>query len=162
MRGQLGWPAFWLLRYDRRSSTRRLSILLTGSMIRATTSWRNTSSPPAASSNPSTRYACSRASTRCPIRVEVIGSGPPPLPRLPGRWLPGPGLPGDGFLCLGDLLVDAAQGAAGTLVPVLVVDDLVAAAAVRPGGPGLGEDVPVRDLLAGVLAPPLGDVSQLK
>ncbi len=33
--------------------------------------------------------------------------------------------PGDGFLGLGDLLVDAAQGAPGTVVAVLVVDDLV-------------------------------------
>jgi hypothetical protein len=63
-------------------------------------------------------------------------------------------LPGDGLLCFLDLVVDAAQGAAGAVVPVLVVDDLVAAAAVRPGRPGLGEDVPVRDLLAGVVAPP--------
>ena len=30
-------------------------------------------------------------------------------------------------------------------------------AAVRPGRPRLGEHVPVRDLLAGVLAPPLGN-----
>ncbi len=42
-------------------------------------------------------------------------------------------------------------------MPVLVVDDLVAAAAVRPGGPRLGEHVPVRDLPARVLAPPLLD-----
>jgi hypothetical protein len=37
------------------SRTRRESSLLTGSMIRASTSCRNTSSPPAASSSPSTR-----------------------------------------------------------------------------------------------------------
>ena len=67
------------------------------------------------------------------------------------------GLPGDGLLGLVDLLVDAAQGPPGPVGPVLVVDDLVAAAAVRPGGPRLGEDVPVRDVLAGVLAPPLRD-----
>ena len=76
------------------------------------------------------------------------------------------GLPGDGLLGLGDLLVDAAQRAAGPVGLVLVVDDLVAAAAVRPGGPGLGEDLPVGDVLAGVLAPPLrdqvGDVRDLR
>ena len=36
------------------SSTRSESALLVGSMIRANTNWRNTSSPPAAASNPST------------------------------------------------------------------------------------------------------------
>ena len=42
-----------------------------------------TSSPLAAPSSPSTWYACSRASSRCAIREEVIGSGPPPAgPRL--------------------------------------------------------------------------------
>jgi hypothetical protein len=35
------------------SSTRALSTLLTGSMIRASTSWRNTSSPPVAAARPS-------------------------------------------------------------------------------------------------------------
>ena len=65
----------------------------------------------------------------------------------------------DGFLGPGDLLVDAAQRAAGPVGLVLVVDDLVAAAAARPGGPRLGEDLPVGDVLAGVLAaPPLHDV----
>ena len=57
------------------SSTLMLSSLLTGSMIRARTSCRNTSSPPAASSNPSTRYACSSAPSRQSIRENVIGSG---------------------------------------------------------------------------------------
>ena len=42
---------------------RRLSSLLAGSMIRASTSWRNTSSPPVAWSNPSSSWACARAST---------------------------------------------------------------------------------------------------
>jgi len=37
------------------SSTRALSSLLVGSMIRDSTSWANTSSPPTARSNPSTR-----------------------------------------------------------------------------------------------------------
>ena len=63
----------------------------------------------------------------------------------------------DGVFGFGDLLVDAAQCAAGAVVPVLVVDDLVTAAAVGPGGPGLGEDVPVGDVLAGVAAVPPGD-----
>ena len=65
-----------------------------------------------------------------------------------------------------DLLVDAAQRPSGPVGLVLVVDDLVAAAAVRPGRPGLGEDVPVGDVLAGVLAAPLrdqvGDVRDLR
>jgi hypothetical protein len=59
------------------SSTRPLSSLLAGSMIRASARSRNTSSPPAAASSPSIRYACSGASSRCPIRDEEIGSGPP-------------------------------------------------------------------------------------
>jgi hypothetical protein len=63
----------------------------------------------------------------------------------------------DGVLGLGDLLVDPAQGTAGPVVPVLVVDDLVPAFRGWPGGPGPGEDVPVRNLLAGVLAVPLRD-----
>jgi hypothetical protein len=67
------------------------------------------------------------------------------------------GVPGKGPLGLADLLIDAAQRAAGPVGLVLVVDDLVAAAAVRPGGPRLGEHVPVRDVLARVLAPPLHD-----
>src|SRR5215471_5426218 len=66
-------------------------------------------------------------------------------------------LPGDSLLGLLHLLVDPAQRAACPVGLVLVVDDLVAAAAVRPGWPGLGEDVPVRDRFIGVLAPPLGD-----
>jgi site-specific DNA recombinase len=65
------------------------------------------------------------------------------------------GLAGHGLLGLADLLVDAAQGAAGPVVPVLVIDHLVAAAAVRPGRPRLGEDLPIGDLLTGMLAPPL-------
>jgi len=44
---------------------------------------------------------------------------------------------------------------------VLVVDDLVPAAAVRPGRPWLGEDVPVGDLLAGVLAIPRVAVTEV-
>jgi len=66
-------------------------------------------------------------------------------------------LPGDGFLGLGDLLIDPAQGPPGPVVTVLVVDDLVAVAAVRPGRPALGEHVAVGDLFAGVVAVPLGD-----
>ena len=75
------------------------------------------------------------------------------------------GQPGDGFRGLGDLLVDAVQRPPGPVGPVLVVDNLVTALVRRPGGPGLGEDVPVGDLLARVLAPPLvhdvGDVGDL-
>jgi hypothetical protein len=63
----------------------------------------------------------------------------------------------DSVLGFGDLLVDPAQGAAGAVVAVLVVDHLVAPAAVRTGWPGLGEHVPVRDGLAGVLTVPPGD-----
>jgi hypothetical protein len=62
----------------------------------------------------------------------------------------------DGFFGLGDLLVDAPQGPPGPVGLVLVVDDLVTPPARGAGRPGLGEDVPVRDLLAGVLAAPLG------
>jgi site-specific DNA recombinase len=65
------------------------------------------------------------------------------------------GLAVDGLLGLADLLIDAAQGATGAVVPVLVVDDLVAAAAGRSGRPRLGEHVPIGDVRAGVLAPPL-------
>ena len=71
------------------SRTRRLSSLLAGSMIRASTRWRKISSPPAAFSNPSTRYACCNASSRCPIREDVIGSGLPPAgsrPRPSSSW----------------------------------------------------------------------------
>ena len=59
------------------SSTRRLSALLTGSMIRASTSCLKTSSPPLAGPKPSTSKARDRASSRQPIRDAVIGSGPP-------------------------------------------------------------------------------------
>src|SRR6266516_2175280 len=45
-------------------------------------------------------------------------------------------------------------GCGGPVGLVLVVDDLVPAAAIRPGRPGLGEEAAARDLLAGVLAPP--------
>jgi hypothetical protein len=66
-------------------------------------------------------------------------------------------LPGDGVLGLGDLLIDATQGAPGPVVPVLVVDDVVPAATTRPSRPALGEDMPVGDGRARVLAMPLGD-----
>ena len=61
-------------------------------------------------------------------------------------------LAGHGLLGLADLLIDAAQGAAVPVVPVLVVNDLVAAAAARPGRPRLGEDLPVGEVLAGARA----------
>jgi site-specific DNA recombinase len=86
----------------------------------------------------------------------VEGDEPVPLDR---------GQPGDGLGRLGDLLVDAAQRPPGPVGLVLVVNPLVTPLRGRPGGPGLGEDVPVGDLLAGVLAPPLandvGDVGDL-
>ncbi len=68
------------------------------------------------------------------------------------------GFPGDGVRGLGDLLVDAAQGAAGAVGLVLVVDHPVPLAAGLlqvAGRPGLGEDLPVGDGFAGVLALPL-------
>jgi hypothetical protein len=71
-------------------------------------------------------------------------------------------LAGDGRLGLGDLLVDAPQGPAGTLGPVPVEDRLVAAFVGRACWPRLGEDVPIRDLLIGmVVAPLLDDVRHL-
>jgi hypothetical protein len=57
------------------------------------------------------------------------------------------GQAGDGFSGLGDLFVDAAQRPAGPVGLVLVVDDLVFAPVRGPCRPGLGEDVPVRDVL---------------
>jgi hypothetical protein len=57
--------------------------LLTSSMTRAGTRCRNTSSLSAAAASPSTRHARSRASSRCPIREDVIGSGPPPAGSRP-------------------------------------------------------------------------------
>jgi hypothetical protein len=67
------------------------------------------------------------------------------------------GEPGDRFRGLGDLLVDAVQRPPGPVGPVGVVDDLATALVLRPGGPGLGEDVPVGDLPAQVLPPQLAD-----
>jgi hypothetical protein len=58
---------------------------------------------------------------------------------------------GDGLCGLGDLLVDPVQRPPISLVAV--VDDLVAPLVFRAGWPALGEDAPVRDLLARVLAP---------
>jgi hypothetical protein len=52
------------------------------------------------------------------------------------------GLPSDDCSALATCSPNAAQRPAGTIVAVLVVDDLVPAAAVRPGGPGLGEACP--------------------
>jgi len=88
---------------------------------------------------------------RLELAVDALGGAveldePVPLDR---------GQVGDGFRGLGDLLVDAAQRPPGPVGLVLVVDDLVLAPVRGPGRPGLGEDVPVRDLLAGMLAAPL-------
>src|SRR5215813_4011828 len=52
--------------------------------------------------------------------------------------------------CLGDLVVDPAQRPPRTVGPVLVVNDLVTPLRRRPCGPPLGEDVSVRDVLAGM------------
>jgi len=55
----------------------------------------------------------------------------------------------DGAFGLSDLLVDAAQGAAGTVVAVLVVDEPIRDAAsllTRGGRPRLGENPSVRDV----------------
>jgi hypothetical protein len=68
----------------------------------------------------------------------------------------------DGLLCRGDLLVDAAQGPAGTLGPVLVEDRLVAAFVGRACWPRLGEDVPIRDVLIGMVVAPLLDDVRLR
>lgn len=74
----------------------------------------------------------------------LVGAGEPHEPvTLDG------GLPGDGFLRLGDLVVDPAQGAPGAVGLVLVVDDLVTALVGGAGGPGLGEDLPVGGLGVG-------------
>jgi hypothetical protein len=78
----------------------------------------------------------------------VEGDEPVPLDR---------GEAGDGPGGLGDLLVDPMQGPPYPVGLVLVVDDLVPALGGGPGGPGLGENVPVGDVLAGVLAPSLAD-----
>jgi hypothetical protein len=72
--------------------------------------------------------------------------------RLTGR------LTVDGAFGVGDLLVDAAQGAPGSVVAVLVVDDPIrdlAGLFCAGGWPGLGDDLTVGDLLTGVfVAPP--------
>jgi hypothetical protein len=52
------------------------------------------------------------------------------------------------------LLVDPEQRPPGPVIAVLVIGHLVLAAAVRPGQPGPGEHVPVRDLLAGKTSAP--------
>ncbi|OPE44775.1 hypothetical protein BST27_30500 [Mycobacterium intermedium] len=66
-------------------STRSASILLLGSMIRASTRSRNTVSPLAAESKPKIRYAAHRASHKCVIRVEVIGNGAEPAGAVTSR-----------------------------------------------------------------------------
>ena len=66
------------------SSTRRLSSLLDGSIIRAATSWANTSSPAAASASPTARYATSSASSRYPIRIAVVHLPEPAAAMVPG------------------------------------------------------------------------------
>jgi hypothetical protein len=66
-------------------------------------------------------------------------------------------LPDDGAFGFGDLLVDALECASGPVGAVLVVDDLVAAGAVRPTRPGLGQRQPVRDLGVRVVPAPFVD-----
>ena len=63
----------------------------------------------------------------------------------------------DGFLGLGDLGVDPAQGASGSVGAVAVVDGLVAALVAGSGGPGLGQGQPVGDVLVGVVVVPGAD-----
>ena len=70
------------------SSTRRLSSLLTGSMIRASASCPEPLSPPADRSKPRSSRACTRTSHRCPIRDNVTGSGRRPAPHLVGSMRP--------------------------------------------------------------------------
>jgi hypothetical protein len=73
--------------------------------------------------------------------------------------------PATAFCGLGDLLIDPAQRPPGPVGPVLVVNPLVTTFRGRPGGPGLDEHMPVGDVLARVLTPPLvhhvGDVGDL-
>lgn len=67
------------------------------------------------------------------------------------------GVVGDGAFGLGDLLVDALEGAPGPVVLVLVVEGVVLALVARAGRPRLSEHVPVREVLAGVAFAPGGD-----
>ena len=75
-------------------------------------------------------------------------------------------LPLDGAFGLGDLLVDAAQGAPGPIVAVLVVGDPIGdpAGLLRCGGrPRLGQYQPVGNLLVGVVVAPFADhVGQIR
>jgi peptidoglycan/LPS O-acetylase OafA/YrhL len=67
------------------------------------------------------------------------------------------GSPVDDLLGLGDLLGDAAQRAPGPVVAVLVVDDAIGDTAclfAAGGRPGLGEDLPIVDVLIGMLVAP--------
>jgi hypothetical protein len=63
-------------------------------------------------------------------------------------------LTGDGLLGLGDLLIDPAQGAAGSVGLVLVVDDLVTPLVGGSSRPRLGEHVSVGDVGVGVVLAP--------
>ena len=63
----------------------------------------------------------------------------------------------DSFLRLGDLGVDPAQGASGSVGAVAVVDGLVAALVASSGGPGPGRGQPVGDVLVGVVVVPGAD-----
>jgi hypothetical protein len=60
-------------------------------------------------------------------------------------------------LHLPDLFVGPAQGRPGPVVKVLATDDPIASAVVRPRQVRTGLIPARRDLLAWVLAPPLGD-----
>jgi hypothetical protein len=89
-----------------------------------------------------------------PVGVAVDGVG---IAREPDEPVALDGhMAADGFFGLGDLLIDPAKDAPGPVVSVLIVDDLVTAAAVGPGRPRLGEHVAVGDLIARVVTMPLG------
>ena len=91
-------------------------------------------------------------------------SAPVPWPQAPGpaRKLDEPfrftgAFPATACSALRTCSSIPAQRPPGPVGLVLLIDDLVASAAAAPGGPPLGEHLPVRDGMAGVLAPPLGD-----
>ena len=75
--------------YDGQATRNRLALLV-GSIIRANTTSRNTSSAPAAASKPSTASARHKATHRCAGRDDVIGNGSEPAcaatPRSSSAW----------------------------------------------------------------------------
>jgi hypothetical protein len=75
----------------------------------------------------------------------------------PVSWMNRFRLPGDGLLSLGDLGVDAVQGAAGTFSPVLVVGRPFPLVSPRTHHGRLGEHQLVRRSGVWMLTVPLGD-----